>query len=179
MKTAPIPVRFDRQDQSCNFYVGSGPISISLGLLTLVRARRSPEACDVCACVNFPTHIRCVCFLACACVCARSARWHAVCVSLPVCALRTVVYVCVFLCVCVRYVCVCVLCVCFCVCVFLCVSVCLLWCVCLCALCMILRLCDPLCFCMCVLRTTVIFAPPPFPPLMTLRGAKGFRNSPS
>ncbi len=157
--------------------MGSGPISISLGLLTLVRARRSPEACDVCACVNFPTHIRCVCFLACACVCARSARWHAVCVSLPVCALRTVVYVCVFLCVCVRYVC--VLCVCFCVCVFLCVSVCLLWCVCFCALCMILCLCDPLCFCMCVLRTTVIFAPPPFPPLMTLRGAKGFRNSPS
>ena len=88
--------------------MGSGPISISLGLLTLVRARRSPEACDACACVNLPTHIRCVCFLACACVCARSALWHAVCVSLPVCALRTVVYVCVCVCVCTR-VCVCVL----------------------------------------------------------------------
>lgn len=121
MKTTPIPVRFDRQDQSCNFYVGSGPISISLGLLTLVRARRSPEACDVCACVNLPTHIRCVCFLACACVCARSARWHAVCVSLPVCALRTVVYVCVFLCVCA---------------------------LCVCAVCVLLCMCVPLCFCL-------------------------------
>lgn len=174
MKTTPIPVRFDRQDQSCNFYVGSGPISISLGLLTLVRARRSPEACDVCACVNLPTHIRCVCFLACACVCARSARWHAVCVSLPVCALRTVVYVCVCFCVCVCAMCVCVCCVCasvyVCSSVFL--SVCFGVCVCFCALCMILCLCDPLCFCMCVLRTTVIFAPPPFPPPHDFEGCQ-------
>ena len=159
--------------------MGSGPISISLGLLTLVRARRSPEACDVCACVNLPTHIRCVCFLACACVCARSARWHAVCVSLPVCALRTVVYVCVFLCVCVCAMCVCAVCVLLCMCVPLCFCLSALVCVCFCALCMILCLCDPLCFCMCVLHTTVIFAPPHSPPLMTLRGAKGFRNSPS
>ena len=34
LKTTPIPVKFDRQGHSCNFYVGFGPTSSSAARLT-------------------------------------------------------------------------------------------------------------------------------------------------